>query len=287
MGREVIRELLSRGGTARALVHRRGLDFPADQVQQVRADLFDSAALAREMAGCDAVIHLVGIIREKPRAGVTFERLHVEATRSVLEAARQAGVTRYVHMSAIGARADAASAYHRTKWMAEEAVRSSSLRWTILLPSLILGPDGEFVRMASQWAKRGPLPVIPLPFMPYFGRGLLGRGGAGKVQPVRAHDIARAFVDAIGNDKSVGQTYEIGGPEVMTWPEMYRRIAIAAAGKVRPTLAIPAWYARALTRIIPAALLPFNRDQVIMSQEDGVADLTKFEADFGWRPRSI
>ena len=140
----------------------------------VRGSLFDPKALDDGLAGCEAVIHLVGIIKEQPGRGMTFHRVHVEGTRAVVEAAKRNGVRRFVHMSALGSRPDADSDYHRTKYEAEQAVRGGGLEWTILRPSLIHGPRGEFMRMEARWARgKGP----PFFFMPYFGAGLLGAAG--------------------------------------------------------------------------------------------------------------
>ncbi|MCS7033038.1 MAG: NAD(P)H-binding protein, partial [Phycisphaerae bacterium] len=234
------------------------------------------------LRGCTAVIHLVGIIAERPSAGVTFERIHFEGTKSIVDAAAREGIRRFVHMSALGARANAASEYHRTKWKAEEYLRQSGVDWTILRPSLIHGPEGAFLRQAAGWASGRAMPFL---FMPYFGRGVLGRGGAGLIPPVFVEDVARAFVDALRNERTIGRSYDLGGPEAMTWPQMYQAIARAVVGRERLKLPIPVWYARLLTCLVPARLLPFNRDQVIMSQEDNVADLSAFVADFGWSPR--
>src|SRR5438309_11549323 len=103
--------------------------------------------LAQGMAGCDAVIHLVGIIREHPSIGATFERVHTKGTINVLEAAATVGARRYVHMSALGTRVGAHSRYQRTKWAAEEAVRASPIPWTIFRPSVIYGRGAGFVSM--------------------------------------------------------------------------------------------------------------------------------------------
>ena len=284
VGRAVVEELLGRGVDVTALVNRGGLGELAMRVREVRGDLFTPDALAAGMGDADAVVHLVGIIMEKPSAGVTFRHVHVGGTRAVLEAAQLAGVRRYVHMSALGTRPDARSTYHQTKHAAEERVRASGLDWTILRPSMIHGPRGEFVRMQVQWAKRKAMPFV---FMPYFGAGVFGFGGAGKLQPVYVGDVARAFADALDNPKTIGQSYDLAGPDVLTWPQLHRAVAEAAVGKRRLAMPIPAWYASLLTRVVPGSLLPFNRDQVLMSQEDNTADLAKFTGDFGWKPRAF
>lgn len=271
VGSAIVRELESRGYGVSAMSRSGG-------------GIFAPAALDAAIRGCEAVIHLVGIIKERPSAGVTFEGVHYEGTVRVVDAAVRAGVRRFVHMSALGARPGAASNYHRTKYAAEEYLRASELDWTIFRPSLIHGPRGEFMRMEARWARRTAPPFL---FMPYFGGGLLGRRGAGRLQPVFVEDVARAFVDALEKPKTIGEVYPFGGPDQLTWPQLHRLCARAIVGHERWVAALPAWYAKLITRIVPGALLPFNRDQVIMSQEDNICDLTKFVDAFGWSPRAM
>jgi NADH dehydrogenase len=284
VGSAVIEELLSRDYLVHALTHRRGLAKGSDRVTTLEGDLFDREALAKGMAGCTAVIHLVGIIMEKLRAGVTFERIHFHGTKSIVDATKAAGIRRYVHMSALGTRPGAVSNYHRTKYEAEQYVRAGGLEWTIFRPSLIHGPGGEFMRMEAAWARKKALPFV---FMPYFGGGLLGRRGAGKLQPVYVRDVARAFADALEKPKTIGEVIPIAGAEQVTWPQMHRIVSQAVVGKPRATMAVPAWYARTLTHVAPTKLLPFNRDQVVMSQEDNTTDLAKFRESLGWEPRGF
>ncbi|HEX5815530.1 MAG TPA: NAD-dependent epimerase/dehydratase family protein [Methylomirabilota bacterium] len=162
VGRAVIQALRAEGYAVRCLV-RRGSEpdlrgFGA--IERVEGDVMARQTLDDGLAGCDAVVHLVGIIRERPAIGSTFERVHVQGTQNVLGAAAAAGVRRYLHMSALGARAGARSRYHRTKWAAEEAVRSSPLPWTIFRPSIVYGPGDEFVTMLRGMIEG--LPVVPV-----------------------------------------------------------------------------------------------------------------------------
>jgi len=284
VGGAVVEELASREYQVNALVNRRELRSATDAVRSIRGALSDPQSISKAMQGCDAVIHLVGIIMEKPAQEITFEQVHFQGTRNMVDAARKVGITRYIHMSALGAHQDAMSNYHKTKFAAEEYVRDSGLEWTILRPSLIHGPGGEFMQMEARWARRRAMPFL---FMPYFGAGLLGTGGAGRLQPVYVKDVARAFVDALDKAQTVGQTYSLVGPDVVTWPQMHRMVSSLIVGKPRWTMPIPVWYAALLTHIVPASLLPFNLDQIQMSQEDNTADMTKFIADFGWQPRGF
>lgn len=279
VGTAIVDELLRRNREVVALSHARRLDRPG--VREVRADILDRMILTDAMRGCGAVIHLIGIIAERPGKQVTFERMHVEATRAVIEAAANAGLTRYLHMSALGSRPNAASEYHKTKWRAEKCVRASRLAWTIFRPSLIHGPHGEFMTMEARWARGKRAPFL---FMPYFGKGLLGTSGSGKLQPVYVNDVARAFVDALENTITIDEEYALCGPEQMTWAEMHHRASKIIVGRERLALGIPAWYAKLLARVLPRRLLPFNWDQVVMSLEDNVCAMEKFQRDFGWKP---
>jgi nucleoside-diphosphate-sugar epimerase len=282
VGSAVIEELVGRGVGVNALVNRHELPNLTGDVRQIKGGLFDPVALDAAMAQCGAAIHLVGIIVQKPSRGITFQKIHVQGTRAVVEAAAHRGVRRFVHMSALGTGPDALSDYHQTKWQAEQIVRSSALDWTIIRPSLIHGPQGEFMRMQARWARKQAAPFF---FMPYFGSGLLGLGPKRLLQPVYVRDVARAFVDALERAGTIGQTYDLGGSQQLTWPQMHKTVAHAVTGRNRWTAPMPAWYAKFLAAVVPAALLPFNRDQVIMSQQNNIADLSGFERDFGWTPR--
>jgi NADH dehydrogenase len=284
VGRSVITALLARGHSIHALVKNRPLNISSDRVKSFTGDLFDDAVLDAAMAGCDSVIHLVGIIVEKPGKGITFDRIHHQGTAKVVEATKRAGIRRYVHMSALGAAVDSKSAYLRTKYLAEEYVRGSGLDWTIIEPSLIYGPGGDFTKMESGWARGTAFPFV---VMPYFGSGLLGRDAPRKIQPVFVEDVARAFAESLENARTIGQVFPMGGPEQMTWPEMHRTFSRVLAGKEKPALAVPAWYAKAITHVVPASLLPFTRDQVLMSETDNVCDMSGFAGVFGWAPSLV
>lgn len=281
VGTAVVEELVSRGYAVGALARGGQLHTTSPRIHAIRGDLFDRKALQDGMSGCEAVIHLIGIITEQPRRGITFERIHVEGTRSVVEAAIGAGIKRYVQMSALGTRPNAASQYHQTKFRAEEIVRQSPLDWTIFRPSLIHGPHGEFTKMEAAWARMKAAPFL---FMPYFGSGVFGAGGAGLLQPVFVQDVARAFVDCIEKPQTIGRIYDLCGPDRMTWRQLHTAFSDAVVGKSRWVMPIPAWYAKVLTHILPKSFLPFTRDQVIMSQENKPGNITPFEQDFGWKP---
>jgi nucleoside-diphosphate-sugar epimerase len=283
VGSAVVQELLHRGYAVTALVHHKSFERHQPRLHPVVGDLLDSQVLEQSLHGCDAIIHLVGIIREHPHQGITFRRIHVEGTQSIVNAAVRAGITRFIHMSALGSRPDAISEYHRTKFLAEQYLRSGNLEWTIFQPSMIHGPHGEFMKMESRWVKKKAPPWL---FMPYFGAGFTGFKGAGKIQPVYVNDMARAMVDAIEMPhKTTGQIYPIAGPEQFTWPQFHDLCAQAIVGHKRLKFPIPAWKAKLLTHLFPQSLLGFNRDQVLMSQENNTCPMGKFIETFGWSPQ--
>ncbi|HUN81040.1 MAG TPA: complex I NDUFA9 subunit family protein [Phycisphaerae bacterium] len=297
VGRYIVRELVARGHHPVCLVRDRSrlsIEHVArDRIDVVQCDLYDTEPLAAVMQDADAVIHLVGIIFEHPLRGQTFERVHVETTRHVIEAAKPAGVKRIVHMSALGARPHAVSRYHQTKWEAEGLVRASALGWTIFRPSVIHGADGEFMRMMRTMVCDWFVPAfgfVPMPFpvIPYFGKG------TPRLQPVSVKDVAACFVTALNNPEHIGQAYELGGPEAMSWKEFYRvcRELIQSGRCRKPIVGLPIILAKLLAEtIMRLPILPemlrFNIGQVQMSLEDLVCDHTRIEKAFGIRLRDF
>jgi NADH dehydrogenase len=282
VGSAVLSALAGKGYPVNALTSSRRIKSDG-AVKIFKGDLLDPAVLDAGMRGCGAVIHLVGIIMEKPAAGVTFERIHHQGTVAVVDAAKRNGVRRLVHMSALGVRPNAASEYHKTKFEAEEYLRASGLDWTIFRPSMIHGPRGDFMKMEAMWARgKAPGPLFFQPFMPYFG----GKK-AGLLQPVYVDDVGRAMVESLEKPETVGKVYSLGGPDRITWPQLHEIVAEAVVGHRRMVAAIPVWAAKALVGVGVAPLLGFNRDQLIMSQEDNTCDLGQFEKDFGWKPRAF
>jgi uncharacterized protein YbjT (DUF2867 family) len=290
VGRYIIRELVAGGYVPSCLVRSPekllSVLAPEQQptLQVVVGDVFDSYALEEGARGCSAAIHLIGIIDEQPGRGVTFERMHVDATRVVMEACSRAGIRRYVHMSALGTRPLAVSRYHRTKWTAEELVRGSGLDWTIFRPSLIHGPDGEFMQMMNFFCTH----PFRVPVLPYFGNG------RALVQPISVLDVAECFVKSLAMPETVGQTFDLAGPDRFTWRELYDLCAQAFVGHRRLKLGIPTPLAKLTAKTIvprlPAWLMPYkyNVSQVQMSQEDSTSDTAgAVERIFGIRLRRL
>lgn len=229
-------------------------------VQLVTGTIFDDTVLAAGMEGCDAVIHLVGIIREVPRKGVTMQRIHVEGTRSVLRAAQTAGVQRILHMSALGAKSGATASYHRSKWDAEQLVRQSPLNYTIIRPSVIYGAGGpgpEFLGQLTQLVHSAP--VIPV----------IGHGEF-RLQPVPLNVVGEAFVQALDSPATFGKVYELGGDDLITYKNLLRQLA-KREGRPFRAVKVPVSVMKVMVAMMGRfAWFPITADQLTMLLEENI-----------------
>jgi len=247
-------------------------------VEKVRGDVLHPPSLGPALAGRDALIHLVGIIHEKGER--TFDRMHRAAVENVTAAARDAGVRRLLHMSAMGTSADSPSEYGRSKAAGEAAVRLSGLDWTIFRPSIIFGPGDGFVSLLAPIVDANPL------FIPVIGRGET------RFQPVSVYDVARVFGDALEKPETIGKTFELGGPDVLTLNEIYREIATVLGKRRKPLVHLPLWWGRLLARFFESfarrgwlSAPPLTRDQLKSLERDNVGDVSETVAVFDgeWR----
>lgn len=274
VGKALIRALRACGFTVRCLV-RPGSEADLkgfEGIERVPGDVLLPKRLVPSIEGCSAVIHLVGIIRERPGRGVTFERHHVAATTNMVTATEAADVRRFLHMSALGTRSGARSRYHQTKWEAEQAVRASRLDWTIFRPSVIYGPGDGFVSMLARMIRW--LPVVPV----------IGDGRY-RLQPVAVEQVAEGFAQALRHPESKGQTYEVGGPRAYAFTEILDLIgAVLGKRKVRKVRQ-PLGLVRVLTWLLePLPFYPLTLDQLTMLQEDNVCDPAPFFKAFDLTP---
>ncbi len=249
VGRHVVAALRADGTEVRALV-RSGSAGTLDglECELVRGDVTDPASVAAAAVGSDVVVHLVAIIAGRP---ADFDRVMVQGTRNVIDAARASGTGRIVYMSALGTGPETKDTvpYYKAKWACEQAVQASGLSHAVLRPSFVFGADGgalpRFVRIARL------APVTPV----------IG-SGTQRLQPIWVDDLARAVTVAVRGETDL--LAELGGPDVVDWNELWRAIK-DALGTRRPALHIPA------ALVAPAALVlerlphpPVTRDQLTM-----------------------
>jgi NADH dehydrogenase len=273
VGTRVCRALLARGWMPRLLV-REGSEgkIPLDIRSRCAitvGDVTDRESVINAAQSTDAIVHLVGIIREDPKKGVTFGKLHVEATANVIAAAQFWKIRRLVHMSALGAEAGSLVGYLDSKGRAERLVRESGLGWTIFRPSIVFGEgDGFLMPMLDLVAKA---PVVPV-----------AGDGRYELQPVWVGDVARGIAEAVSREASVGATYEVGGLERFTFDALLDE-AGASVGRTHVRKAhIPLSLMRAGVGLLSGrSWSPMTSDMLAMLLRGSVCDPADFRAAFG------
>ena len=250
-------------------LHRR------DEIDTVHGDLANLDALAAIVEGAGAVIYNVGLLREFPSRGVTFEAAQFQGVVDMVAAARAAGAKRLLLMSAIGVK-DPGTKYQATKFRAEQHALSSDLDVTVLRPSVIFGDPRGAMEFATQLYRdmvRSPLPAIEFAGV--------------RMSPVYCEDVADAFVAALGDDTTIGRTIELAGPETLTWRDILERIA-AAVDRRKIILPMPLALMRiGATLFDRLPVFPVTRDQLTMLAEGNTGSATALENLIGREARPL
>ena len=253
VGGHVVHELRGRGLPVRCLVRdpRKATKLAGWGCELAEGDVTDAGSLRRAVAGVDTIVHLVAI-RQGPREN--FQRIMVDGTRDLLSAARDAGVRRFVHMSALGTSEETRELvpYYWAKWENEQQVRSSGIPFVIFRPSFVFGPDGGILPTFVKLAKLAPV-------TPIIG------GGRQRIQPIWADDLARTFTDGTQKEDVTGRLFELGGPDAVTWNEFWERLK-RVLGLRRPSVHVPVGLMRInalLTERLPGDI-PLTRDLLKM-----------------------
>ncbi len=271
VGRHICAGLVKVGHPVRGLV--RQLPVRKDQIAGVEyvrgVDIADAVTLTPEMfKDADAIIHLVGIIQEIKKKGQTFQRIHVEGTRNVVDEAKRAGFDgRFVYMSALGASMNGAAEYSRTKYQAERIVIGSEFPYTIFRPSLIIGADGEFVAQMKDLVLHGGLPLpAPFPFIPVPGSGF------NLFQPIWVEDLVTCVVKSLSMGATINQVYEVGGATQLSFNELLKGFGKSLGKPKKPLFhaPIPLLYAAATVMEKVIAKPPVTRDQLKNLGKDNI-----------------
>jgi NADH dehydrogenase len=270
VGSKVVHALRAQGRDVRCLVRRpeQAGTLKAWGCELATGDVTDPATLATAAAGCDAVVHLVSIITGKPE---DFRRVMIEGTRDLLAAAKAAGVRRFVLMSALGVAAESKDLvpYYGAKWAMEQATKTSGLEHVVFRPSFVFGRDGGVLPMFVRQVRWSPVtPVVG--------------DGRRRLQPIWVDDVAAYFAKGVDLPGAANRTFELGGPEQLTWNELYERIA-RVLGKRRVRVHLPAGLGRAgATAAELQPRPPIKRDQLTMLlAADNVCDPAPAREAFG------
>jgi uncharacterized protein YbjT (DUF2867 family) len=243
-------------------------------VEYRMGDVSNGNGLKEAMNGVEAVVHLVGIIAEKGLQ--TFARVHVDGTRNVLEAAKAAGIKRYVHMSALGASANAISGYSSSKFQAEELVRASNLDWTIFRPSLVFGVGDDFFGHVLKNL------VSQAPIVPQIGDGMF------LFRPIWVGDVAQCFVQALAKADTIGKIFDLVGPKEFTFKEL-SALMQSVLGIKKPVVAVPMPIMDImvpLMNIVPA-IAPITKDQYAMMKAGNTGNPEIMNQNFQLEQRKL
>lgn len=275
IGSEILKLLLDKKYEVTVLARdesRIRSEHPALRV--IKGDILKPETYSDAMQGLDAVIHLVGIIREYPGKGVTFENMHHKATVNIVDCALKNGIERFVHMSANGTREDAVSDYHKTKYSAELYVKKSGLTYTILRPSVVYGPGDMFINMLNNFMKLTPV-------FSYFG------SGGYRMQPVSVYEVAEIFVNSLVNSKSFNKTYTVCGKNVLTYKDILKLI-MEVTGRKRILFPIPEPVIKVLVDLFgKTTWFPITTDQFTMLLEGNVCNNSDAFKDMNVQMRNI
>jgi uncharacterized protein YbjT (DUF2867 family) len=253
VGPAVANAISDAGHDVRVLERRPGAAAQAGvhDAATVRGDMTDADSLREALQGCDAVVHLVAIRQGRPEQ---FQRVMVEGTRNLI-AACDAGVQRFVLMSALGTDESTKDLvpYYGAKWQQEQDLKASGLEHVIFRPSFIFGRRGGILPTFRNLARLAPV------------TGIVGSGRQ-RIQPIWIDDVATYFAASLDKPEATNRTFELGGPDVVTWDEFWQRLRAALGIRRRPTLHLPTSLMRipaTVTERLPGNL-PLTRDLLTM-----------------------
>lgn len=252
IGPKIVHKLRADGHDVRCLVRdrSRGAELERWDCELVAGDVTDRGSLDAAVAGCDVVVHLVAIIAGRREE---FERVMEHGTRNLVDASKRAGVRRFLLMSALGASDETRDLvpYYHAKWEMERAVRESGLEYVIFRPSFVFGSDGGALLQFTRIARLSPV-------TPIVG------SGEQKLQPIWVDDVAAYFAAAVDEPAAANRTFELGGPDVLTWNELWARLK-RSRGLRRPSLHIPTSVMRVQATVLERLPNPpVTRDQLTM-----------------------
>lgn len=284
VGKAVARHLIAQDheviGIVRSERDKKEL-FAHDKIQMVIGDVTKPGELTPELPAFDACIYLPGLLREFPQKGVTFQSVHADGVRNLIDVATAKRATRWVQMSALGVGRGHSTGYYDTKLQGETHVKSSGLNWTIFRPSVVFSeeydPKPNFVSELGDLIRKSPI-------IPILGDGLY------RLQPVALDVLAKAMVDSLEQPETFGRTYEVGGPAKLSYVEIIKAIASAQGMSRKPMVRIPFAPVRMIATLLDRfAFFPVTRGQITMLQHENIVEDVRKQQEFEdtFRPRTV
>ena len=288
VGSYITDELIAQGHTPRLMV-RVGSERKVQQPEKceiIGGQINEEETVRSVISGTDAVIYLIAVIREFPKKGITWEDLHFRGTKACIDIAKELGGKRFILMSANGVKPDG-TGYQSTKFLADEYLKASGLEYTIFRPTSLFGdPRGEnrpeFCTQILNDMLRLPIPA------PLFHHGLVPRNAGGfEYNPIHVSDVARIFVEAIERREMIGQIYELGGLDNVSWKSMIK-IVSKAAGKKKWSIPAPVMGVKALATLLDRfSWFPVTRAQLTMLKEDNRCNSENLFKTLGMEPKKF
>jgi NADH dehydrogenase len=242
--------ILQRPGSKSKPPNVRGLESAVINLQR--------PVISDDVSG-DAIINLVGIIREFPSAGITFHAAHFQVTKNLVDYAKGTGIKRFLLMSALGVSSEAKTAYQKTKYEAESYLLESGLDSTIFRPSVVFGPGSDFIKLMVDMVRRFPLVVV-----------------------------CAGFQKALTDRNAIGRSYEFGGPEIMTYNRLLDIIGEVLGKKKVRKLHQPLWVTRAAAILLGRfRWFPVTNEQITMLLEGSFTEDRTFFEHFGIKPKEF
>jgi len=279
VGSRIVPLLLEAGHEVACLVRRPEEAVLPAKTRLIEGDALKPAGFAESLRGFDAVINLIGILRAFPSSGITFRRLHVDATLNMVRTALDVGIKRFIQMSANGARPEGIAEYQTTKWEAEEIVKSSGLDWTIFRPCLVFGPapkgKTEFCSQLARLLKYSPA-------FPVFN------GGDYRFQPVHVDDVARCFVGALDNAEAVKRIFHLGGNDTFSYRMMLDFICLGMGVSPGKKINLPWKTVRPFVALLgKLPFFPATHYQIDMLVEGNIVPEKEYREIFGIKPKEF
>ena len=283
VGTYILDSLVEHGHEPTVLVREKseGKLSQSGKFRIVTGDIHSEQAINETILGAECVIYNIGIIRQFPKQGITFEELHVQGAKRTIDAAKNQDIKRFILMSANGVKPKGTD-YQRTKYKAEMFLKKTKLNWTIFRPSLVFGPPRSKIEFCTQL--RDDMINLPVP-APLFHSGLLPfRAGQFKMSPVHVKNIAEIFTKSIEDASTFGQCYHLGGPQDFSWKDLITIIA-DASGRKKWKIPAPSIAIKILTFLLDGfKWFPITRDQLKMLMEGNTCDSEETFQKFGIEP---
>lgn len=264
VGRSIANRLANTPVQIRVLTRHRERNrhlLPIPNLELMEVDVHDPDALAEALEGMDVVINLIAILNEEKKPGRRFEDIHIALVEKIIAACRTAGVKRLLHMSSLGAEAEAPSRYQQTKAQGEQLAleaNGSELAVTVFKPSVVFGPNDSFLNTFAQLLKVAPVMPLPTP--------------NARFQPVFVEDVAAAFTKVIDDAETFGKAYELGGPTIYTLEELVRYVAHLLRIR-RLIVGLPDGLSKLQGKIMQHAPgKPYTYDNYLSAQVDNVCE---------------